>query len=110
MSSAGFRRSCRDATLSAPIKNVISEPHYLNSDKMPRNPDDLMNMPPSELKSLSDGEFRIFCGANFEALKKSDAKMNKCISKLDKRLWHFLVAILVAMFSILATVLLSAAL
>ena len=87
------------------MKNVISEPHHLNSDKMPRNPDDLMNLKPTELKSLNDGEFRIYCGMRFEALKKSDAKMSKCISKLEKRLWHFLVAILVAMFSVLATVL-----
>ncbi len=109
MSSAGFRRPCRDPASSAPVKNVISGSPYLNSDKMTRNPDDLMNLPPTELKSLNDGEFRIYCGMSFEALKKSDAKMSKCISKLDKRLWHFLVAFLVAIFSILATVFLSAA-
>lgn len=72
---------------------------------MPRNPDDLMNMQPSELKSLSSGEYRIYCGMKFETLEKADAKMSKYISKLDKRLWHFLVAILIAMFSTFAMIL-----
>ncbi|GAI92036.1 unnamed protein product [marine sediment metagenome] len=74
---------------------------------MPRNPDDLMNMQPSELKSLSSGEYRIFCGMKFEALEKSDAKMSKHISKLDKRLWQFLFAILIAMFSTFVMIMLA---
>ena len=72
---------------------------------MPRNPDDLMNLPPSELKSLSNGEYRVYCGLKFEALEKSDKKMGRCISKLDRRLWY----ITAVMISTLVTVIISLA-
>lgn len=66
---------------------------------MTRNPDYLMGLKPSELKSLSDGEFRIYCGMKFETLEKAN-------SKLEKRFW----VVIITMISTLATVLLSSAL
>lgn len=58
---------------------------------MPRNPDELMSLPPSELKSLSNGEYRVYCGMKFEALEKSGQKLEKRVSKLNRRLWYFLI-------------------
>lgn len=54
---------------------------------MPRNPDDLMSLQPSELKSLNDGEFRIYCGIKFESLERS-------YSKLDRRFYYLLLVML----------------
>ena len=77
--------------LSVLIKSVLRYLLHLNSDKMPRNPDELMSLPPSELKSLSNGEYRVYCGMKFEALEKSGQKLEKRVSKLNRRLWYFLI-------------------
>ena len=71
---------------------------------MPRNPDELMGLPPSGLKSLSDGEYRVYCGLKFESLEKADAKMSNCISKLDKRLWYLMIAMVSTFVAAIASV------
>ncbi len=71
---------------------------------MPRNPNDLMNLPPSELKSLSDGEYKVYCGIKFESLAKADEKMGRCISKLDRRLWYLMGAMLSTFVAAIASI------
>lgn len=63
---------------------------------MVKNPDYLMSLKPSELKSLKDGEFRIYTGLKFEAIEKS-------VRELKKIFW----ASIIAMFSILVAVIMS---
>lgn len=70
---------------------------------MPKTPEDLINLPPSELKSLSREEHRVYCGLKFEALEKSNKELGARISKLDRHLWYFFIIAVLLMLIVAAT-------
>lgn len=61
-----------------------------------------------DITKMDECQWRTVVFMKFEVLEKSSQKLDRRVSKLDKRLWHFLIAIIVAIIGTLSTVLLSA--